>query len=47
MGKKVWGYQNFSKKAVKPMKGTPFWLVHVFFKETGLSVKTYSDQSTT
>jgi hypothetical protein len=25
MGKKVWGYQNFSKMAVKPMKGTPFW----------------------
>jgi hypothetical protein len=23
MGKKVWGYQNFSKKAVTPMKDNP------------------------
>jgi hypothetical protein len=38
MGKKVWGYQNFSKKAVKPMKGCPL-LVHVFFKNIRPSSK--------
>jgi hypothetical protein len=38
MGKKVWGYQNFSKKAVKPMKEYPL-LVHVFFKNIRPSSK--------
>jgi hypothetical protein len=46
MGKKVWGYQNFSTKAAKPMKGTPFWCMFSS-KISGLAVKTYSDQSTT
>jgi hypothetical protein len=49
MGKKVWGYQNFSKKAAKPTKGTPFWCMFSSKKKkiSGLAVKTYSDQSTT